>query len=95
MKPTTHMVALIAMAAAVWAVNAPATVASQALYHLGDSGVGTNKRPLDSSGQGRNFITDINGASVVVDSAMPAPGSTNDYIFNGSNHGAHQCCTTS
>jgi hypothetical protein len=57
---------------------APATIVMYAEYHLGEAGsLGTNNTPQDSSGNNRNFASDISGSTATVGtSGVFAPGST-------------------
>src|SRR5262245_58090126 len=75
---------LVLVTGVMMAMQASATITVQAHYRLGETGQGTNKRPIDSSGNARNFDGDSNGSTVAVTSATPAPGSTTNYVFSGS-----------
>jgi hypothetical protein len=57
----------------------------QAHYRMGDEGEGANNRPLDSSGEGRDFTGNINTATI----NLTGGGYSNDayYTFNGTNQG--------
>jgi autotransporter-associated beta strand protein len=52
-------------------------------YRLGEAGTGENNRPTDSSGWGHDFLTELDGASVMLSSASPPPGSSQYYDFGG------------
>ncbi len=60
------------------AASSQATVTPYAEYHLGEAGsLGTNKLPLDSSGNGKHFTSDISGATATTGtSGVSAPAST-------------------
>jgi len=75
---------LLALAALCPAPTARGAVVVEAWYALGENGAGTDQCPLDSSGNGRHFLTNANGAGVLLDAADPAPGSTTNYVFSGS-----------
>lgn len=72
-------------AALALAASARATVINQALYHLGEPGTvntSSSNLPLDSSGNGRNFVSHY-GAADAVDTVNYAPvnGSTASLTF--------------
>jgi hypothetical protein len=77
--------ALLTAAILPW-LPASATITVEAHYRMGEDGIGTNRRPLDSSGTNRHFLTDGNGATTGTTAATPA-GSTAAYVFSGTNQG--------
>ncbi len=56
-------------------------------FEMGDNGIGTDKLPLDSSGNDRHFQEAINGSAIATNSS--GGGYDNDafYTFNGTNQG--------
>jgi alpha-L-fucosidase len=84
MNPITSRIVCCLLGAAM---HAMAAVTPQAWYRMGETGTGAEKKPLDASGNGRDFIYAINGAAVSLDAATPAPGSASAYVFNGANQG--------
>jgi len=76
MKSKTIILLTAASLAAV--ASSPAAVTLYAEYLLGESGsLGALNRPLDSSGNSRNFTDEINGANTsVLTTGVEAPGST-------------------
>ena len=69
------------------ALTCLATVEPRALYRMGETGVSADNKPLDASGNGRDFLQALHGGAVSIDNANPAPGSTSAYVFNGTNQG--------
>jgi hypothetical protein len=66
MKLSLSSLALVALAS----VHATAAVTIYAEYHLGEAGsLGANNLPVDSSGNGRNFVNEISGAVATVGSS--------------------------
>lgn len=73
--------------AALIAGNLPAfsAITVQAHFEMGDNGQGSGNRPIDSSGNGRNFTGNVNTATIT----LTGGGYDDDayYTFNGSNQG--------
>jgi hypothetical protein len=63
-------------------------IAVQSWFRMGDDGQGSNNRPADSSGNGRNFTGSINTATITATGG----GYANDafYSFNGVNQGYYE-----
>jgi hypothetical protein len=71
----------IALATLLPASSATAAITLYAEYHLGEAGsLGTNNRPLDSSGNGRNLVDEISGSSATVGSAGAYAAASTDYL---------------
>lgn len=61
---------------------ASAAVTVFAQYHLGEAGsLGANNLPLDSSGNGRNFVNEINGAAATVGSSTFHPNASGSTAY--------------
>ena len=73
--------------AALFLASLPAmsAITVQAHFEMGDNGQGASNRPVDSSGNGRNFTGNVNTATIT----LTGGGYDNDafYTFNGSNQG--------
>ena len=80
-KTTLFLDVLAAIGLAVTPVRA--TLITYAEYHLGEAGsLGANNRPQDSSGNGRNLVTDISGSVAVTGNASfhPDAGGSTAYL---------------
>jgi hypothetical protein len=67
---------------ALMTVQSWASVTVYAEYHLGESGsLGANNLPLDSSGNGRNFVNEISGVSASVGSASFHPNASGSTAY--------------
>lgn len=63
-------------------VPASAAVTVYAEYHLGESGsLGANNLPVDSSGNGRNFVNQISGAVATVGSSSFHPNASGSTAY--------------
>ncbi len=87
MRNCTIAIRIVALLTALLVPTvANAVVITQGYWTLGETGtIGTNNRPLDTSGNARHFANDQNGTGVSVSSAVDpraaAIGSTNSYFW--------------
>jgi hypothetical protein len=71
----------IALATLLPASSATAAITLYAEYHLGETGsLGANNRPLDSSGNGRNWGNEISGSTATVGSAGAYAAASTAYL---------------
>lgn len=73
-----RLTSAIVCCSGVMVVTSSAAITVYADYHLGEAGsLGASNLPLDSSGNGRNFSSEISGGTATVGAAgVYAPGST-------------------